>query len=117
MKPIVLLTIFITIIYIGFYFTNKYNDNFTKNSIETTAVITDIVRSNSLADLHGDDSVLNYVIEYSFKINDNSTNSFNEIEFDEYDLYFKHQVKVGDSINILYHKESPKNSQIKKLPL
>jgi len=115
MKPVVLLTIFITILYIGFYFTNKYNNDFSKNSIETTGKITDIVRSNSLADLHGDDNNLNYIIEYSFKVKNNSITSFNEIDFDEYNLYFKNQIKIGDSINILYHKKAPKNSQIKKL--
>ena len=75
------------------------------------------MRSNSLADLHGDDNALNYIIEYSFKVNNNSITSFNEIEFDEYNLYFKQQIEIGDSIPILYHKEKPKNSQIKQLSL
>ena len=116
MKPILLLLIFITILYIGFYFTNKYNDDFSKNSIETTAIITDIVRDNSLVDIHGDDRILNYMIEYSFKVNNSTVTSFDEIDFDEYNLYFKHQIEIGDSITILYHKEKPKNSQIKRLP-
>ena len=115
MKPLVLILICGLLVYLGFFLSKKYNENFVKNSIESTAIITDIIRSNSLEDLVNDDNVLNYIIEYSFTVNGNTIKSFNEIDFDTYNNYFNHELKIGDTINILYHKEKPTNSQIKKL--
>ncbi len=115
MKPLVLILIFSLIAYLGILLSKKYNNDFIKNGIETTALITDIIRSNSLEDLINDDNVLNYMVEYTFIVNNKTIKSFNEIDFDTYNNYFNHELKIGDTINILYHKEKPTNSQIKKL--
>lgn len=103
------------LVYFGVQLSEKYTNTFNENSIKTKGTIINIIRDNSLVDLDGDDRILNYIIEYSFNKNGNLVTSFNEIDFEEYHLYFNYEIKIGDSINILYHKEDPKKSQIQKL--
>jgi len=95
----------------------KYNNSVLENNgIETKAIVESIVKNNYRASDMDGKWVHTYLIKYRFgtKMN-NEISGYYEIQRSDYEKYFEKELKVNDTISIIYLPDQPKKNKIKKL--
>lgn len=103
------------LICIGVLTLNTYSkkQNLIANGITTKAVIEKITTNKFDNELSP--TVENIHIKYKYVVDSKEFTKTQEVSRHEHDLYFAETGKVGDTVNIIYDSEKPKNSTIEKL--
>ena len=116
-KMILYLLLALPIIFTSLFIFKKNNNSVLENrGIETKAIVESIVLNNYRANDMDGKWVNTYLIKYRFggKMN-NQINGYYEVQGSDYKKYFEKELKVNDTISIIYLPDQPQKNKIKKL--
>ncbi len=117
-KLIKIIFVFLTIIGLILYFFNKKNEiSLNKNGIMSKAIITDIIESDNFEN-RITTYVSSYILKFEFSTKKNrKIKSTVEISESDFDSYFNKEIKVSDTIEIIYLPKKPELNKLKRIEI
>ncbi|WP_149304962.1 hypothetical protein [Pareuzebyella sediminis] len=109
----ILLTLLISLIVFG-YFTLSKTDRLEKNGEVAKGIVIGLKRNSYKVNDFDGTRVNNYLISFEFFVGGEAIRGVEILEKRDYKQYFHHEIKVNDSLRILYDPRNPKNNRILK---
>ena len=109
-----ILLLLLTLFVVFGHFTLSKTNGLEKNGEVAIGIITGLKRNSYRVNDFDGTRVNNYLIQYEFEVKGETINSIKILEKRDYEYYFDYEIKVLDSLQIIFDPTNPKNNRILK---